>query len=192
MASSPSPHTPARFDAARAVRLDLTRGAALASNDERLVLIPAAALIELALEAEPELRLTLGKALGASLGARVAARLGGSEATVGASLETFVAELGGELAASGLGTLTLERWGRALVVIVGNPAVDDDAFLAGLVGAALATSTGKDTHAVHLSSTDGQAKLLITSRGTAARVRAWLGAGDSFGVVLEKLHGGVS
>ncbi len=182
----------ASFDPARAVRLDFRRGAALASDDERLVLLPAAALTELALEAEPELRLTLGKALGASLGARVAARLGGSEAAVGASLETFVDELGGEIAAAGLGTLALERWGQALVVLVGNPAVDDDAFLGGLVGAALAAATGKDIHAVHLSSTDGQAKLLVASRGTAGRVREWLAAGDTFGSVIQKLHGGAS
>jgi hypothetical protein len=180
------------FDPARAVRLDFPRGAALASDDERVVLLPAAALTELTLEAPAELRLTLGKAMGASLGARVASRLGGSEGAAKTTLEGFLNELAGEVAASGLGTLGLERWGRALVVTVGNAAVEDDSFLAGLVGAALATATGKDTHAVHLTSTDGQAKLLVASRGTAERVRGYVAAGESFGVILEKLHGGAA
>lgn len=180
------------FDPARAVRLDFPRGAALASDDERLVLLPAAALIELTLEAPAELRVTLGKALGASLGARVAKRLGGSDGATKATLESFLNELAGEVAAAGLGTLGLERWGRALVVTVGNPAVEDDAFLAGLVGAALATATGKDTHAVHLANADGQAKLLVASRGTAERVRGFVADGVSFGAILEKLHGGAA
>lgn len=180
------------FDPARAVRLDFPRGAALASDDERVVLLPAAALTELTLEAPAELRLTLGKAMGASLGARVASRLGGSEGAAKTTLEGFLNELAGEVAASGLGTLGLERWGRALVVTVGNAAVEDDSFLAGLVGAALATATGKDTHAVHLTSTEGQAKLLVASRGTAERVRGYVAAGESFGVILEKLHGGAA
>ncbi len=180
------------FDPARAVRLDFPRGAALASDNERLVLLPAAALTELTLEAPAELRLTLGKAMGASLGARVAGRLGGSDGAAKTPLEDFLNELAGEFAAAGLGTLGLERWGRALLVTVGNAAVEDDSFLAGLVGAALATATGKDTHAVHLASTDGHAKLLVASRGTAERVRAYLAAGDSFGVILEKLHGGAA
>ena len=172
------------FDPARAVRLDFPRGAALASDNERLVLLPAAALTELTLEAPAELRLTLGKAMGASLGARVAGRLGGSDGAAKTSPEDFLNELAGEFAAAGLGTLGLERWGRALL--------EDDSFLAGLVGAALATATGKDTHAVHLASTDGHAKLLVASRGTAERVRGYLAAGDSFGVILEKLHGGAA
>ena len=157
-----------------------------------MVLLPAAALTELTLEAPAELRLTLGKAMGASLGARVASRLGGSDGAAKTTLEGFLNELAGEVAASGLGTLGLERWGRALVVTVGNAAVEDDSFLAGLVGAALATATGKDTHAVHLTSADGQAKLLVASRGTAERVRGYVAAGDSFGVILEKLHGGAA
>jgi hypothetical protein len=182
------------FDPARAVRIDFPRGAALASDDERVVLLPAAALTELTLEASPELRLTLGKAMGASLGARIASRLGGSDGASGSTLETFLNELAGEVAASGLGTLGLERWGRALVITVGNAAVDDDAFLAGLVGAALATATGKDTHAVQLSSTDGTAKLLVASRATAERVRGWIAGGETFGKIMEKLHanGGAS
>lgn len=180
------------FDPSRAVRLDFPRGAALASNDERLVLVPAAALIELTLEAPSELRVTLGKAVGASLGARVAKRLGGSDGTTRATLEAFLNDLAAEVAAAGLGTLGLERWGKALVATVGNAAVDDDAFLAGMVGTALATATGKDTHAVHIGSADGKARLLIASRGTAERVRGYVAAGESFGSILEKLHGGAA
>ncbi len=176
------------FDPARAVRLDFPRGTALASDDARLVLLPATALTELAFEASPELRLTLGKAIGASLGARVATRLGGTEGASKAPPESFLNELGAEIAASGLGRLGLERWGRALIVTLENSAVEDDAILAGIVGAALATATGKDTHAVQLVSERGDVKLLITSRGTAEQVRGWLADGSTFMGVLEKLH----
>src|SRR5262249_41242078 len=87
----------------------------------------AGALATLCGAAEPSAVASFGKALGRAMGLRVAKRLAplaeaddgvqGSGARA-ASLETMADHLGAELSLAGLGSLGLERWGRALVVVI--------------------------------------------------------------------------
>src|SRR4051812_11979531 len=98
------------FDSSHAVRFDLPRGEVRAAgSDERLVLVPIAALVELALSAPPAAVETLSRALGTTIGRRAAARIAEPKS---ASIDAFVTQLAGESALAGIGVLSVERWGR--------------------------------------------------------------------------------
>jgi hypothetical protein len=175
------------FDPTQAVRFDLPRGAVRAGrSDDLALLVPAAALAELARSAPPEASAAFGRALGAAIGRRAGARLGDARS---ASLEDFVTQLAGEAAVAGLGVLTVERWGRALVVAFeGFPL--GEAMLAPVVGAALEAATGRKTTCVVLSRSPALARLLVTSEAVASKVRGWLSSGVAWGDALARLQEG--
>src|SRR5258708_36212753 len=127
------------FDAAGAVQFDLSHGALRAgSTREPVLLVPCSALDELALSAPAEAAV-LGRALGAAIGARAARRLPDPRS---ATIEAFVTQLAGECAISGIGVLSVERWGRALVVVIEESPLAGP-LLAPLVAAALEAALGK-------------------------------------------------
>ena len=129
--------TATSFDSARAVRFDLPRGAVQAgSDDERVILIPSSALDDLALSVPPEAVDALGRSLGTSIGKRAVARVPDARS---ASVEEFVTQLAGEAAVAGIGVLTVERWGRALVVVIeASPLAS--AWLAPVIASALSVA----------------------------------------------------
>jgi hypothetical protein len=172
------------FDPTHAVRFDLPRGAVRAgSGGDPALLVPVAALAELARSAPAEASAAFGRALGAAIGRRAAARLADGKA---ASIEDFVTQLAGETAVAGLGVLTVERWGRALVVALeGFPL--GEPMLIPVVSASLEAATGRKTSCVVLSRAP-QARLLVTSDAVASKVRGWLSSGVAWGDVLTRLH----
>ncbi len=175
------------FDSTHAVRFDLASGSVRAAGqDERLVLLPAAALANLLLYASADAGVALGRALGESIGRRVAARIGATEPSV----EQFATQLAGEAALAGVGVLGLERWGRALVVVIEQSPLAVP-LLAPLVGAAVEAASGrKNVGSVLLVHDDGASRVLIASERGIERVRAWMMAGTPWGDALVKLHGG--
>lgn len=174
------------FDSAGAVRFDLPRGAVYAAaEDERLLLIPSQALDGLAKWANGDALEAFGRALGTAVGRRAAARIG-NLAT--ASMDQFVTQLAGEAALAGAGLVEIERWGRALVVVLGEPALPAN-MAASFVSGAIAAATGRAVAAVLLSSDDRAARVLVTSDQGAARVRSWVASGCSWGEALAKLNG---
>src|SRR5258708_33901951 len=87
------------FDSTRAVQFDLPRGSVRArGNGDPLLLVPSAALAELALSAPPEAVDALGRALGSALGRGAAARVGEPRP---ASREEFITQPPGEGALAG-------------------------------------------------------------------------------------------
>jgi hypothetical protein len=174
------------FKSAQAVRFDLPHGAVrAASGDDRFVLVPTAALVELARTAPAEAVATLGRGIGAGVGRRAAARIGETKAS---TLEEFITQLAGEAALAGVGVWSIERWGRALVVVVtegpaGGP------MLAAIVGSAVEAASGRTVSSTLLSSDDGVARVLIASDRAVDRVRQWIGSGVSWGDAIAKLHG---
>ena len=107
------------FDAARAVRFDLPSGSVRAAGDARVALVPVEALAAVGKSGAAD---EVAGIVGSAIGKRVAARLGNSN---GATIEAFATALGGELAVAGYGSLSLERWGRALVLVVEHAALPD-------------------------------------------------------------------
>jgi len=180
------PHPP--FDASRAVTFDLAKGQVRLDGAPHQVLVPSEALAKLFASASKETRREFAKAFGEPLAKRLSSRLGDPTK---AKLEAVVEHLGGEVALLGLGSLSLERWGRALVFVVdGSPfGKDGDELLAAILEAALAEATGRNPRCVVLERAEARLRLLVVSEASAEKVRTWLGEGTSFGDVLARLNG---
>lgn len=174
-----------RFNPSGSVSFDLVRGRVDVGGDH--VLVPADALVDLCRNAGDDAVVDFGRRLGTAAGRRVAERLGdGAQAT----LEEVLEHLGGELALLGLGSLGLERWGRALVLTIdGGPFGQQlDRLLGAVLEGSLQRSFGRDCHAVKLVRDDRQVRFLITSASSANKVNEWLGSGLSYGDALTRLQ----
>lgn len=176
------------FDPTGAVRFDLKSGSASDSRGERLVLVPSAALDLLSSEALSK----IGEHIGRACGARVAARLGGDSGVRAAEVETVISHLAGELAITGAFAMHVERWGRALLVVVSNPSIADDAFVTAVLGAALSAASGRDVAAAALGRDAGEARYFLGSAATSERVRALVAEGKGYAEIVASLQGGVS
>jgi hypothetical protein len=180
------------FDPTLAVRFDLPQGSVRAGwPEDRIFLVPAAALAELALAAPTSAREGFARALGAGLGRRSAARMLDPQAS---SLDEFATQLAGEAALAGLGKLSAERWGRALVIVIEDSPLSDPAgsIVVPLVAAALEAASGRKVWCTLLSRDERAARVLVSSEGATTRVRGWIAGGMAWGDALVKLHGGNS
>ncbi len=175
-----------RFNPSGSVSFDLARGRVDCGGEQ--LLVAADALSDLCLAAGEEAIVDFGRRLGTSIGRRVAARLGDSANA--ASLEELLEQLGGELALSGLGSLGLERWGRALVLsFEGGPFGPNlDQLLGAVLEGALQRTFGRDCHAAKLGRDDRVVRFLISSQQSAVKVRQWIGAGVTLGDALTRIQ----
>jgi hypothetical protein len=173
------------FDPSQSVKFDFARGAVEIDGGARL-LVPPAALLALCQGAGVEAQRAFGRTLGTELGRRVASRIRVNDASVDAVLE----HLGGDLALMGLGSLGIERWGRALVLTLnGSPlGRDGDTLVAAVLEGALQRGMARDATVMLLAREDNQARLLVVSSAAAGKVRAWLDQGIAWGEVLARLH----
>jgi hypothetical protein len=184
------------------VDFDLSRGRvdrrassdAKDGHDDQVVLVPLSALVGLEKLAGLEVTKQFARSIGVSFGRRVAAKLGSAEGVAGASLEGFVSALATEVAVSGWGVLHLERWGRAMVLVVEHaPTLPAGAFAALLEGAVEAAAA-REVHAVALAGATGErtegssARVLIASEKSAEHARRWLVEGASEAEVIRRLH----
>ncbi len=178
----------APFDPNGAVRFDLKNGAASDSRGARLVLVPSEALAALGGDALAE----LGAAIGRACGGRVAARLGGDGGVRAAPLELVVTHLAGELAIAGIGAVHVERWGRAMIVVVANASVDDDALLGGVLAGALSVSAGRDVSAAAVGRDGASARYFLGKKATAERAESLAASGRGFAEIIATLQGASS
>lgn len=176
------------FDPNGAVRFDLRAGAASDSRGTRLVLIPSAALESLTSDALAR----IGRELGRTCGARVAQRLGGDGGVRAAQVEVFVAHIAGELAIAGVGAVHIERWGRALLVVVTNPSVADDAFVGAVLAGALSEASGRDVAAAALGRDGTTTRFFIGSPATASRAQTLAEQGKGYAEIVATLQGATS
>ncbi|MGZ3417285.1 MAG: hypothetical protein ACXVEF_24455 [Polyangiales bacterium] len=161
------------------------------SDNTRGVIVPAAALSAVISAAGEVAARDLGHALGRQLGERLRQRLDVREA----SPEQVTAELATELAIVGLGTLSFERWGRALVgVIAGAPfeGKTSDALLAAALESALSVATHREVRALPIARNEGRVRILLGNVASIERVVGWLAEGVSWGDAITRLHGGAS
>ena len=175
-----------RFNPSGSVSFDLVRGRVDCGGDH--VVIPADALVDLCRAAGDEALSDFGRRVGTAVGRRIADRLG--DAATSATLEEVLDHLGGELAVLGLGSLGLERWGRALVLSIdGGPFGQQlDRLLGAALEGALQRAFGRDCHAVRLMRDDRRVRFLITNAASASKVNEWLGSGVSYGDALTRLQ----
>lgn len=183
-------------DPTHAVTFDLSRGEVhldLPSGEDHAgsLLVPGDALAVLAQAAGEPAAADFGRALGRRLGARVAAKL---QAQVReASIAAVATALAGELALAGLGTLVVERWGKALVIVLEGGSLGQgaaaDALRVAALEAVLARATGRELGAAALARDGAALRVLIASPATAERARALISQGNRWGDAIAKLHG---
>lgn len=187
---STSATTPA-FDPSQSVQFDLDRGQIGLRGAGERVLVPADALLALLAQAGAQGFTDFGLRIGHETGRRAAERLGDVRS---ASAEAVIDHLGGDLALLGLGSLELERWGRALIFAVEHSPFGDagDALLAAVLQGALNQVFDRTTAIVRLERNERRARFLVTSEAAAKRVEEWLSSGTSWGEALARLDRGES
>jgi len=178
------------FNAAKAVTFDLSRGQIVDASAGPRVLVPAAALFALCAASSPDAAAAFAGAVGESIGAAVAKRFesaGTSAASAG--VDEVADHLGGELAVAGFGNLAIERWGRALVLVVDHgPANDGDQVFELLLAAAVKRATGFDARCVRLARDGQSARFLMANASAAEKVGQWLSGGTPWAEALARLH----
>ncbi len=179
------------FDANGAVRFDVTNGAASDAAGARLVLVPAAALEALE-RTTPGALAQVGSEVGRGCGARVAAKLGGDAGVRAATLETVVTQLAGELAIAGLGAVSLERWGKALVIVLANPSVSSDGFVSAVLAGALGAAAGREVFLAPIGREGTVARYYVGTQQTMIRCRSLVSQGKSWGEILAALQKGAA
>ncbi len=179
----------AQFDPRGAVTFDVQRGAVNAAPEERVLLVGGDALDEACARLGADGTRALGLAMGRAAGARIASSLGGVGKVREASLDVVVTYLAGELSVRGVGLVTIERWGRAMVVAVENPACRNAELLAAIIEGAFGESTGRELGTATVG-VGNPVRVLLASPASASRARALHEAGNDFASVLTKLQEG--
>jgi|SRR5580692_1046539 hypothetical protein len=178
------------FDPSQAVTFDLSHGLVHLEGAPSRVLVPAEALGALADAAGLGAAAAFGRAMGEAMGRRAASRLGVGRGVDEATAEAVVEHLGGELALAGLGSLGLERWGRALVLVVDQSPLGagGDGLLGAALEAALEAAAGREVKTLLLGRDGVRARFLVGGRAGVARVEAWLEDGVPWGEALVRHH----
>jgi hypothetical protein len=169
------------------VKFDLATGQVRTGDGERLIVVPLSALDELAQTAGVPAANRFARGIGVAIGRRLAGRMGSLDEVRAATLEAFVSGLALEVALAGWGSLSMERWGKAMVVVVDHAPVKEQAIVAALVEGAIEAAAGREAHGVALAG-DGPARVLIASEKSAARARVWTAEGASGSDVIARLQ----
>src|SRR5512140_1695773 len=153
------------FNPEGAVEFDLPRGIVRGGGD-RLMIVPASILEEIAATAGAVAAIRVARAIGTSCGQRAAQRMGGVDAARGATIDDALSHLAGELALSGAGVAYLERWGRALVLVVSSSPIRDAGAVAAFVEGAIAALVDRPVASLVLSRDAAGVRVLIASAKT--------------------------
>jgi hypothetical protein len=175
------------FDPTRSVVFDLNRGQVTLEGNAPMLLLGAESLAQLCAQVDVAVLRQFGVALGKQAGSRIRARLSGNAAF---TIDTMVDQLGGELSLAGLGSLSIERWGQALVVQIERCPLGRSAYelMSAYVEAALQVAVNREVNAVVLERGAQSFRLLLCSKAAAARVKGWITSGGSWGDALAALH----
>jgi hypothetical protein len=179
----------APFDPTHTLKFDLGRGRVSVDNSTLRLVLPADALQKLCESAGEEATRDFGRSLGTEMGRRVANRLPAIQL---ASIEDVVEHLGGEMALMGLGSLSVERWGKALVFVVSDGPFGSagEAFVSAILQGAMQRALSREVTALLLSREGARARFLATSAQVSSKVEAWLASGVKWGEALAQLQSG--
>jgi hypothetical protein len=152
------------------------------------LLVSIDALTSLLQSAGPAARTDFGRQLGTEVGRLVLERLDAAE---GASIEQVAEHLGGELALLGVGSLSVERWGRALVLRFDHCALSGDGveLLAAVTEGAVQRALSRTATAVVVGAGDGVVRIALLGAAAAERVSRWVSGGASYAEALGRLQG---
>ncbi|WP_394823404.1 hypothetical protein [Pendulispora albinea] len=175
------------FDLSHAVTFDLARGSVRAIGAERTVLLPVDALFDLVSAVEPEVAASVGRGIGQSIGERLAEQLGGAEGVRASPLDSVINAIAFEFSVAGFGAFGIERWGRAMVLVVEHAPRLGGTFLASVLEGTLEAATQTRVACMLLAAGPVQ-RILVASPDAIDRVRAYIGEGTSWPDALSRLQ----
>lgn len=185
------------FNPSEAVTFDLQFGHIHLDGAPTRVMVPAEALVSLCQAAGDEETAAFAHAIGEAAGRRIGVRLAGGSANRHgaareAAFETVVHHLAGELALLGIGSVSAERWGKALVLIVDQSpfGADGDGLVAQILQSAIHALVDEPARVLRLHRDGVRGRFLIVSGAAAHGVQERLDAGESWGSVIATMHGG--
>lgn len=172
------------FDPGGYFAFDLARGAVHTRHGERVLVLASDVLGPLVSTAVRQGDLTAVRMLGKRIGEDAARSLGGD--VKAAAPEAVVTHASGMLSLLGWGTLVLERWGHALVLVLeGAPNLDAERLgLAALLGGVLTTLGGRDVACVPVNGT----RFVIVHPSIAEAVWGWSKEGKDLSSVIARLQ----
>lgn len=172
------------FDAQGAVTFDLSRGLVRLRGESPQVLIPADLLVA---ACEGGAADQLGARMGTSLAARLRERLGD---TVNQPHEVVFEQLAGELALAGLGALRLERWGAAVVFVLGACPLGrcSEIFVEALLVTALVDIGQRELAVVSLGRSGDDSRYAVLAPTVATQLRRKLEVGEAWHALLAGLR----
>ena len=153
-----------------------------------MLLLPADLVTAICGRLEAGVVRQLGASLGKQAGTRIRSRLAQVSTP---SLEVMVDQLGGELSLAGFGSLSVERWGQALVARVsGYPlAGQGQELLGGYFEGALQTAVEREVTALPLERSEQALRFLLCGKAASSTVKGWLLGGASWADALASLQG---
>jgi hypothetical protein len=174
-----------RFDPTRAVVFDFARGRLRDDEGETRLNLPASALVRLFEAAGEQATRAFAAEIGVEIGRRVLGRF--KQEAEDAPVEAWADHLGGQVALLGLGDLSVERWGRALVFRVRGVPRDLEGVVGVLFEAALHRAFGWEVRLPGFP--QGQdAAFLAVSPATAERIYQLAAGGAGLAEAIEALH----
>jgi len=174
-------------DLSHVVDFDLARGSVSAMGAERAVLVPVEALYDLVSAAEPEAVASVARSIGQSMGERLAIRFGGVAGVRGASLDAVINAVALEFSVAGLGVFGIERWGKAMVLVVEHAPRIGGGFIATLLEGVLSTASQTEVSCMVLAAGPVQ-RILVASHDAIERVRTSMAEGTSWADALSRLQ----
>ncbi len=180
----------ASFHPSSALSFDLRRGRIRMAGSASQLLIPVDAMLTVLRALGSEEVGDFGRMVGTELGRRVVAAFAhGEGALAEASPEAVLDCLGGAFAVQGFGSLGLERWGAALVLVIDDSPLGPDGreFLGAVLEGALQRGFGRAARAVELDFDGARTRYALLGETTAGDVRAALRAGSPWTTVVGQL-----
>jgi len=175
------------FDLSPAVSFDLARGSVSAMGSERTVLVPVDALFDLISAVDSEVAESVAKGIGQAMGERLARELGGVEGVRKAALDAVINAIALEFSVAGLGAFGIERWGRAMVLVVEHAPRLGGAFLVKVLEGTLEAATQTRVSCTLLAA-DPVQRILVASHSAIERVRGFIGEGVPWADALSRLQ----
>lgn len=178
-----------RFDPTRALVVDLARGQLRDEESTARLNLPAHILLSFCDAAGKEATDAFSLALGTEIGRRALEQMGKNAEQ--ATVEAWTEHLGGQVALLGLGDLSVEQWGKALVISIQGSPKGSEPLLGPLLSAALQRSLSRHASLVPFEASMGTS-FLVVSPAAAEKARSLQSQGAGLGQVVEALHGGAA
>ncbi len=171
------------FDPGKYYAFDLARGTVSTRHGARMLVMSSDAVANLVASAAKHGDLTAVRALGKRIGEEAHSSLGAE--VRGATPEAVATHAAGVLSLLGWGALSLERWGRALVIALeGAPELDPGKLgLASLLGGMLTTLSGRDVACVPVSG----GRFVVVHPSVAEQVFGWSTEGIELAQIVARL-----